>query len=234
MRERNSKDWENWLSYAGPDGILLLGFKNPDLKPLTGMTIAEVARKWGQSPEDTIVDLVIKDKSRVDAAYFLIDEANVSRVMSRPWVSFGADYAARAPEGVFKLASAHPRVYGNFARVFAKYVREDHVLSVEEAVRRMTSLPADNLSLPDRGRLRPGAFADVVVFNPTTIQDHATYQEPHQLSTGVSHVVVNGTLALTDGKLTRAAPGRVVRGRAWTGAGGGCRSSSSDWTWSNY
>jgi N-acyl-D-amino-acid deacylase len=154
MREQNPKGWENWLNYAGPDGVVLLGPRNPAMRPLIGMTIAEIAQKWRRTPEETIVELVINDKSRVDAAFFLMDEANVARVMSRPWVSFGADYGALAPEGVFKLTSAHPRAYGNFARVFAKYVREDHLLTVEEAVRRMTSLPADNLSLWDRGRLR--------------------------------------------------------------------------------
>lgn len=152
----------------------------------------------------------------------------------RPWVSFGADFAARAPEGIFKLSSAHPRVYGNFAKVFTKYVREDHLLTIEEAVRRMTSLPADNLSLPDRGRLIPGAYADVVVFDPDTIQDLATYKDPHKPSVGVKQVIVNGARVLIDGNMTRAAPGRVIRGRAWTGNGGSCRNSASDWAWSKF
>jgi N-acyl-D-amino-acid deacylase len=233
MRNPHPGTWENLYGAAGPDGILFLSFKNPKLKPLTGKTLAEVAKARGVSPEDAAIDLVIEDGTRVGVAYFLISEANVRRQMSLPWVSFGSDEQGDAPEGVFLLSAAHPRAYGNFARVFAKYVREDHALTTEEAVRRMTSLPADNLSLKDRGRLRPGAFADIVVFDPNTIQDHATFAKSHQLSTGVSYVIVNGKLALKDGKATGAATGRVVRGRAWTGAdGGGCRKSSSDWLWS--
>ena len=232
MRNPHPGNWENLYGAAGPDGILFLSFKNPKLKPLTGKTLAEVAKARGVSPEDTAIDLVIEDGTRVGVAYFLISEANVRRQMTLPWVSFGSDEQGDAPEGVFLLSAAHPRAYGNFARVFAKYVREDHALSTEEAVRRMTSLPADNLSLKDRGRLRPGAFADLVVFDQNTIQDHATFEKSHQLSTGVSYVIVNGKLAVKDGKATGAATGKVVRGRAWTGAsGGGCRRSASDWAW---
>jgi N-acyl-D-amino-acid deacylase len=232
MRNPHPGTWENLYGAAGPDGILFLSFKNPKLKPLTGKTLAEVAKARGVSPEDAAIDLVIEDGTRVGVAYFLISEANVRRQVSLPWVSFGSDEQGDAPEGVFLLSAAHPRAYGNFARVFAKYVREEHALSTEEAVRRMTSLPADNLSLKDRGRLRPGAFADLVVFDPNTIQDHATFEKSHQLSTGVSYVIVNGKLALKDGKATGAATGKVVRGRAWTGAsGGGCRRSASDWAW---
>jgi len=232
MRNPHPGTWENLYGAAGPDGILFLSFKNPKLKPLTGKTLAEVAKARGVSPEDAAIDLVIEDGTRVGVAYFLISEANVRRQMSLPWVSFGSDEQGDAPEGVFLLSAAHPRAYGNFARVFAKYVREDHALSTEEAVRRMTSLPADNLALKDRGRLRPGAFADLVVFDPNTIQDHATFEKSHQLSTGVSYVIVNGKLALKDGKATGAATGKVVRGRAWTGAsGGGCRRAPSDWAW---
>ena len=159
--------------------------------------------------------------------------ALIRRQVALPWVSFGSDEQGDAPEGVFLLSAAHPRAYGNFARVFAQYVRKDHVVSVEEAVRKLTSLPADNLSLKDRGRLKAGDFADVVVFDPNTIQDHATYEKPHQLSTGVSYVVVNGKMAIKDGVPTGAATGRVVRGRAWKGnPEGGCRNSAKDWTWS--
>jgi N-acyl-D-amino-acid deacylase len=161
-----------------------------------------------------------------------MSEDNVRKQVALPWVSFGSDEAGDAPEGVFLLSAAHPRAYGNFVRVFAQYVRKDHVLSIAEAVRKLTTLPADNLSLPDRGRLRAGAFADVVVFDPETVQDHATYDRPHQLSTGVSQVIVNGKFAVRDGKATGASSGRVVRGRAWTGnANGGCRKSASDWSW---
>ncbi len=188
----------------------------------------------GTTPEHVAVDLVIEDGSRVGIAYFLMDEQNIGRQVALPWVSFGSDEAGDAPEGVFLLSAAHPRAYGNFARVFAKYVRAEHRLSIAQAVRQLTSLAADNLSLADRGRLKPGSFADIVVFDPDTIQDHATNQNPHRLSTGVSEVIVNGRFAIQDGKPTGAPSGRVVRGRAWTGApGGGCRASPKDWTWSS-
>ncbi|HEV7443224.1 MAG TPA: D-aminoacylase [Steroidobacteraceae bacterium] len=232
MRIPHPATWENLYGAAGAQGVLLLAFKNSKLKPLTGKTLAEVAKMRGLSPEDAAIDLVIEDGSRVGVGYFLMSEDNVRRQVALPWVSFGSDEAGDAPEGVFLLSAAHPRAYGNFARVFAEYVRKDHAISVEEAVRKLTALPADNLSLKDRGRLKAGNFADVVVFDPNTIQDHATYQKPHQLSTGVGYVVVNGKLAIKDGKPTGAAGGRVVRGRAWTGvAGGGCRRSASDWKW---
>jgi N-acyl-D-amino-acid deacylase len=233
MRNPHPATWENLYGAAGPEGMILLSFKNPKLKPLTGKTLAAVAKSRGVTPEDAAIDLVIEDGTRVGVAYFLMSEANVRREVALPWVSFGSDEAGDAPEGVFLLSAAHPRAYGNFARVYAKYVREDHALTTEEAVRKMTALPADNLSLKDRGRLRPGAFADVVVFDPNSIQDHATFENSHQLSTGVSTVIVNGKLALKDGKATGAATGRVVRGRAWTGVqGGGCRRSATDWAWS--
>jgi N-acyl-D-amino-acid deacylase len=232
MRNPHPAAWENLYGAAGAQGVLLLAFKNPKLKPLTGKTLAQVAKMRGVSPEDAAIDLVIEDGSRVGVAYFLMSEDNVRRQVGLPWVSFGSDEQGDAPEGVFLLSAAHPRAYGNFARVFAEYVRKDHAISIEEAVRKLTALPADNLSLKDRGRLKPGNFADVVVFDPNTIQDHATYEKPHQLSTGVAYVVVNGKLAIKDGKPTGVASGRVVRGRAWTGAaGGGCRRSASDWKW---
>jgi N-acyl-D-amino-acid deacylase len=187
----------------------------------------------GVSAEDAAVDRVIEDGSRVGVAYFLMSEDNVRKQVALPWVSFGSDEQGDAPEGVFLLSAAHPRAYGNFTRVFAEYVRKDHALPIEEAVRKLTSLPADNLSLVDRGRLKAGEFADVVVFDPNTIQDHATYEKPHQLSTGVSYVVVNGKVAIQDGKPTGVGSGRFVKGRAWTGdAKGGCRASAKDWTWS--
>ena len=233
MRISHPGTWENLYGAAGADGTLLLAFKNPKLKPLTGKSLAQVAKMRGVTPEDAAIDLVIEDGSRVGIAYFLMNEDNIRRQVALPWVSFGSDEAGNAPEGVFLLSAAHPRAYGNFARVFAQYVRKDHVLSIEEAVRKLTSLPADNLSLPGRGRLKTGAFADVVVFDPDTIQDHATYETPHQLSTGVSYVIVNGKFAVKDGQPTGAATGRVLRGRAWTGMpGGGCRRTAKDWTWS--
>jgi len=233
MRNAHPATWENLYGAAGAEGTLLLSFKNPKLKPLTGKSLAEVAAMRGVSPEDVAIDLVIEDESRVGLAYFLMNESNIRRQVALPWVSFGSDEAGDAPEGVFLLSAAHPRAYGNFARVFAEYVRKDHALRVEEAVRKLSSLPADNLSLTDREHLRPGAFADVVVFDPNTIQDHATYKDPHQLATGVSYVVVNGKMAIKDGEPTGAASGRVVRGRAWPGGPqGGCRGSAKDWQWS--
>ena len=233
MRVAHPKTWENLYGAAGAQGVLLLAFKNPKLKPLTGKTLAAVAKERGVTPEDAAIDLVIEDGSRVGVAYFLMSEDNVRRQVALPWVSFGSDEQGDAPEGVFLLSANHPRAYGNFARVFAQYVRKDHVLTVEEAVRKLSALPADNLSLKDRGRLRTGYFADVVVFDPNTIQDHATYEKPHQLSTGVSYVVVNGKMALEDGKATGVSTGRIVRGRAWKGGGGACRASAKDWTWSS-
>ncbi|MGO8968472.1 MAG: N-acyl-D-amino-acid deacylase family protein [Myxococcaceae bacterium] len=232
MRERRPKDWENLLAAAGAEGTVLLQFKNPALKPLTGKSLAEVARMRGITPEEAAIDLVIEDGSRVGIAYFLMSEDNVRRQVALPWVSFGSDEQGDAPEGVFLLSAAHPRAYGNFARLFAKYVREEGALSIQEAVRKLTSLPADTLSLQDRGRLVPGAFADVVVFNPATIQDHATFAAPHQLATGVSWVFVNGKPALREGEPTGAATGRFVHGRGWKSAGGGgCRASAADWRW---
>jgi N-acyl-D-amino-acid deacylase len=224
--------WENLLLHAGPEGTLLLAFKNPKLKPLTGRTLGSVAKERGVSPEDAAIDLVIEDGSRVGVAYMLMSEDNVRRQIALPWVSFGSDAEAMAPSGVFLLSNPHPRAYGNFARVLARYVRDERALTLEDAVHRLSGLPAQNLSLADRGLLKKGYFADVVVFDPKTIQDHATFEKPHQYSTGVSEVVVNGRLAIKDGAPTGAKPGRFLRGRAWTGReGGGCRASSHDWTW---
>ncbi|HUA89125.1 MAG TPA: D-aminoacylase [Steroidobacteraceae bacterium] len=224
--------WENLYYAAGPDGLLLLEFKNPALKPLAGKTLAQIARLRNESPEETAMDLVVEDGTRVGTAYFLMSEHNIARQVALPWVSFGSDAAAPAPEGVFLLSSDHPRAYGNFARVLAKYAREDKVITVQEAVRKLTSFPAETLSLKDRGRLREGYFADVVIFDPATIQDHSTYEKPQQLATGVRDVWVNGVLALKDGAATRQWSGRALRGRAWTEAPqGGCRGSAKDWTW---
>jgi len=232
MRERHPKDWENLGQQAGPDGMLILSVKHTELKPLIGKTVAEVAKARHVSPEDAIIDLVIEDDASAGAAYTIITEDNIPRQFVQPWVSSGSDAESSAPEGVFLLSSTHPRAYGNFARIFAKYVREEHALSVQEAVRKITSLPADVLSLTDRGRLRAGAFADIVIFDPNTIQDHSTYAKPMQYATGVTDVFINGQLALKDGEPTGASTGRFLRGRAWTGTpGGGCRASAKDWTW---
>ncbi|MGZ3403767.1 MAG: N-acyl-D-amino-acid deacylase family protein [Phenylobacterium sp.] len=232
MRQDHPKDWENSYRQAGPDGTLLVGFKTQALKPLTGKTLAEVATARGTSPEDTIIDLIIADGSRIQVVYNSMSEANVARQMALPWVSFGSDASAQAPEGVFLLSSTHPRAYGNFVRVLGKYARDDKVLTLPEAVRRLAALPAHNLGLHDRGMLKVGDFADVVVFDPKTVADHATYTQPQQLATGVTDVLVNGQQVLKDSQATGAPAGRVVRGRGWTGwKDGGCRKSAKAWTW---
>ncbi|HXP63833.1 MAG TPA: D-aminoacylase [Steroidobacteraceae bacterium] len=232
MRDPNPT-WENLLQRAGPKGALLLEFKNPALKPLTGKTLDEVAKMRGMSPEETAMQLVVEDGSRVGTAYFLMSEENVSREVALPWVSFGSDAGAPAPEGVFLESSEHPRAYGNFVRVLAKYVRDDKVVPMEAAIRKLSAMPAQNLSLKDRGELRKGYFADVVVFDPKTIQDHSTYDRPHQLATGVEQVWINGVRALRDGDATGLPSGRFVHGRAWTRApGGGCKAAAGQWTWS--
>jgi N-acyl-D-amino-acid deacylase len=224
--------WDNALHNAGADGVLFLGFKSQALKPLIGKTLGEVARARGKSPEETAMDLVVEDGSRVEVAYFEMSEANLRREVALPWMSFDSDASAPAPEGVFLKSAVHPRAYGSFARLLGKYVRENHDLTLQEAVRRLTSFPARTLSLTDRGALKPGFMADVVVFDPATIADRATFTHPHQLAVGVEDVLVNGAFALRDGKATGAPTGRFVRGRAWTGApGGGCRASAADWTW---
>lgn len=211
--------WENTYHAAGsPDNILLVGFKNDLLKPLTGKTLGQVAAMRGKSPEETVMDLVVEDNSRVDAVYFTMSEDNVRRQIALPWVSFGSDGASMASEGVFLKSSTHPRAYGNFARLLGKYVREEKVIPLHKAIQRLTSLPAENLKLDRRGSLAPGCFADVVVFDPAKIKDNATFDHPHQYATGVIHVLVNGTPVLRDGEHTGAMPGRVVRGPGWQAA----------------
>lgn len=208
--------WENFFTAVeGPDQILLVAFKNDALKPLTGKTLAEVARMRGKTPEETAMDLVIEDGSRVGTVYFLMSEENVRRQMSLPWISFGSDEAAPAPEGMFLRSNPHPRAYGNFARVLGRYVRDERALSLADAVRRLSGLPARNLKVEARGLLKAGYFADVVVFDPATITDHATFDQPHQYATGMRHVFVNGVQVLRDGDHTGAKPGRVVRGPGW-------------------
>jgi N-acyl-D-amino-acid deacylase len=211
--------WENLYLAAGPDKTLLVAFKNDALKPLTGKSLAEVAKLRGKSPEETAMDLVIEDDSRVGTVYFLMSEDNVRRQTALPWMSFGSDAEALAPEGVFLKSNPHPRAYGNFARLLGKYVREDKALPLEEAIRKLTSQPAENLKIRDRGRLAPGHFADLAIFDPAAIIDHATFDQPHQYATGMRHVFVNGVQVLKDGEHTGAKPGRVVRGPGWKGAG---------------
>lgn len=211
-----SDAWENLLLMAGgAERVLLLGFANDSLKQFIGKTLAEVSALYGKSPEETAMDLVIADSTRVSTAYFMMSEENVKRQIALPYLSFGSDAGSLATEGVFIKSSTHPRAYGNFARLLGKYVRDEKVIPMEEAIRKLTSLPASNLKIKKRGSLTPGYYADVVVFDPQTIQDHATFEQPHQYSTGVMHVFVNGIQVLKDGAHTGAKPGRVVRGPGW-------------------
>ncbi|MFQ5562142.1 MAG: amidohydrolase family protein [Parvularculaceae bacterium] len=217
IREPSEEFVSGIANAGGPDGVLLVGFRNPDLRKYIGKTLAEVSAERGTSYEETAMDLVVEDGSRVQVVYFSMSEENVAKKAALPWVSFGSDGGAMAPEGVFLKQSTHPRAYGNFARIFAKYVREQKVLTIEEAVRKLTSLPAGNLKLKDRGLLAPGYYADVVIFDPETIEDKATFAEPHQLAVGVRDVFVNGVLTISDGAHTGAKAGRVLRGPGWEG-----------------
>ena len=211
-----SGDWENMFRGVGSaENILLVGFKSDALKPLTGKTLADIAAMRGTSPEFTIMDLIVEDESRIGTVYFSQSEDVVRKAVSLPWVSFNSDAASLAPEGVFLKSNPHPRAYGSFARVLAKYVRDENVISLEEAIRKLAALPAQNMRIDRRGEIKEGYFADVVVFDPETIQDHATFVEPHQYATGMVHVFVNGEQVLKDGEHTGATPGRVVRGPGW-------------------
>ena len=221
IREMNteSDEWENMFLMAGsPDNILMVGFRSDALKPLTGKTVAEVAAMRGTSPEETILDLIVEDGSRIGTVYFTQSENIVRRAVAMPWVSFNSDEASLAPEGVFLESNPHPRAYGSFARVLGKYVRDEQVLTLQEAIRKLAALPAQTLRIDRRGELKPGFFADVVVFDPATVQDHATFIKPHQYSTGVLHVFVNGEQVLRNGEHTGATPGRFVRGPGWSNA----------------
>jgi N-acyl-D-amino-acid deacylase len=208
-----TNDWENLYVLAGsPERILLVGFRSEALKPYTGKTLAEVAKLRGKDPIETIMDLVYEDHSRVGTVYFMMSEENIKKQLRQPWVSLGSDAASMAPEGAFLKSSTHPRAYGNFARLLGKYVRDEKVITLQEAIRRLSGLPATNLGLDHRGFLKQGMFADVVVFDPATIADHATYENPHQYSTGVKHVFVNGVQVIKDGEHTGAKPGRALWG----------------------
>ena len=208
-----------------PDKVLLSAFKTARLKPLTGKTLAEVAKMRGVSPEEAAAQLIAEDGTRIGVVYFSMREENVRREVALPWMSFGSDEDSEAPEGVFLKASSHPRAYGNVARLLGRYVRDEKATTLQDAVRRLTSLPATNLRIRQRGWLKPGYYADVVVFDPATIRDHATFEKPKQLATGVNDVFINGVQVLKNGKHTGAKPGRVVRGPGWTGwpGGGACR-----------
>lgn len=217
--------WENLYLHAGPGGVLISSLADPSLKPLLGKTVEQAAGLRGVSPEQLVIDLTLADRGRGGAVYFLMNEDNVRRQTTIPWMSFGSDAEAAAPEGVFLQSSTHPRAYGNFARLLGKYVREERALPLPEAIRRLTSFPASNLGLRDRGLLRAGMMGDVVVFDPATIGDRATFERPMQFAVGVRDVFVNGTQVLRNGDPTGAAAGRVVRGPGWTGwpDGGACK-----------
>lgn len=210
VRERVKQE----VSMMGESPVLV-GFKSQALKPLTGKSLEEIATMRGKSPEETAMDLIVEDHSRVSTVYFTMSEQNVCKKVALPWVSFGSDGGALAAEGVFLESGTHPRSYGNFARLLAKYVREEQIISLAEAIQRMTGLPASTLKLDRRGVLQPGCFADIAVFDPATVQDHATFENPHQYSTGMQYVFVNGTPVLAAGEHTGATPGRVVRGPGW-------------------
>src|SRR6266496_4237574 len=209
----DSDAWENiYLSVGSPDKILLVGFKSEQLKPLTGKSLAEVAKARGKDPVETIMDLLVEDESRISAIYFEMSEENVRKEIAKPWISFGSDEASQAPEGVFLKSNPHPRAYGNFARILGKYVRDEKVIPMTEAVRRLSGLPASNLGLDHRGFIQEGMFADIVIFDPATIADRATFEKPHQYAVGVKHVFVNGVQVLRDGEHTGAKPGRALSG----------------------
>ncbi len=216
MRAPNA-GWENLMLAAGADKTLLVGFRNPSLRHLTGKTLAQVARDRGQTSEETAIDLVLEDGSQVQVVYFLMSEANVRRIVRLPWVTFGSDAAALAAEGVFVETSTHPRAYGNFARLLGRYVREHALLPLHEAVHRLTALPAQRLKLHRRGLLKSGYYADIAIFDPQTIADRATFEAPHRYATGMRYVMVNGAWVLHEGKPTGALPGVVLRGPGWRG-----------------
>jgi N-acyl-D-amino-acid deacylase len=209
----DSDAWENlYLAAGSPEKILLVGFKSQKLKPLTGKSLAEVAKMRGKDPIETIMDLISEDESRIGTIYFVMSEENVKKELGKPWISFGSDEASQAPEGVFLKSNPHPRAYGNFARVLGKYARDEKVITLPEAVRRLSALPATNLGLDHRGFVQDGMFADVVVFDPATIADRATFDKPHQYAVGMKHVFVNGVQVLKDGEHTTAKPGRALAG----------------------
>jgi N-acyl-D-amino-acid deacylase len=210
-----SPSWENLMLAAGGKGTLLVGFKNEALREYAGKTLEDVAKLRGKSVQDTAMDLVVEDGSSVQVVYFLMSEDNVKRQIALPWVSFGSDASSMAPEGAFIKTSTHPRAYGNFARLLGKYMRDEHVIPIEEAIRKLTLLPATTLRIKERGKLEKGYFADVVVFDPKTIADTSTYEKPHSYAVGVKHVWVNGGQVIKDGAHTGEKPGRVVRGPGW-------------------
>ncbi len=207
-----------------PDKVLLIGFKTAKLKPLTGKTLAQVAKERGKSSAEVAADLIVEDGTRIQVVYFSMNPDNVKREIALPWMSFGSDASSQAPEGVFLKSSTHPRTYGNVARLLGRYVRDEHAATLQDAVRRLTLLPATNLGLRQRGALRPEYYADVVVFDPSSIKDNATFEKPQQLASGVEDVFINGVQVMKDGQHTGAKPGRFLRGPGWAGwpGGGAC------------
>ena len=211
--DNNATDWENtYYQAGGAQGVLLIGFKKDSLRKYIGKTLAEVAVLRGRSAEETAMDLIVEDSTRIEVVYSSMDENNVRREVALPWVSFGSDEASSAPEGVFLLSGAHPRAYGNFARVIGKFVRDDKMLSLQQAIQQLSKLPATNLKLQKRGELKPGNYADIVIFDPQKVQDHATYEKPQQYATGISDVLVNGIQVIKNGEHTDAKPGRFIKG----------------------
>lgn len=208
--------WENFFNMVGSsDNIIIVGLKNDSLKYLTGRTLTEISELWKMPPAETIIDLVLRDESPVQAVYFLMSEENVKKQIALPWMNFGSDAESCAPEGNFLKSNPHPRAYGNFSRLLGRYVREEKVISLEEAIHKFTLHAAKAMKIKKRGLLKKGYFADIAVFDPETIIDHATFSDPHQYSTGVNHVFVNGVQVLKDGEHTGALPGRFVRGPGW-------------------
>lgn len=215
IKEMNSKTdkWENMYYAAGtPENILVVGFTQDSLKKYTGKTLGQLAKIFGKSPEETAMDLIIKDSTRVDCIYFLMDENNVKKQIVIPWLSFGSDEGSYSNEGVFLKSNAHPRAYGNFARVLGKYCRDEKLITLQEAIRKLSNLPAKNLKLKKRGELKVGNYADIVIFDPAKVKDNATFDKPHQYAEGMIHVFVNGIQVLKDGEHTGAKPGKFVKG----------------------
>jgi N-acyl-D-amino-acid deacylase len=209
----NTSDWENLYYGAGtPDNVLLLGFKQDSLKKYTGKTLTEVAKLRGKSPEETAMDLIVQDSTRVGVAYFLMNEENVKKQIAVPWVSFGSDEGSYTTAGVFLKSNAHPRAYGNFIRVLGKYCRDEKVISLPDAIRKLSKLPATNLKIKKRGEIKTGTYADIVIFDPSKVKDNATFEKPHQYAEGMIHVFVNGVQVLKDGEHTDAKPGKFVKG----------------------
>ena len=212
----NATDWENlYYGTGGPEHVLLLSFRQDSLKKYTGKTLAEVAKIRGSTAEDAAIDLIIQDSTRVGTAFFLMSEENVKKQVAIPWVSFGSDEGSYTNEGVFLKSNAHPRAYGTFARVLGKYSRDEKLITLQEAIRKLSRLPATNLKIQKRGELKAGNYADIVIFDPAKVKDNATFDKPHQYAEGMIHVFVNGVQVLKNGEHTGAKPGRFVKGPGW-------------------